>query len=97
MKYAHTSCSLDRIKHSIHACGQSCDISHPIGSTQIPLEHTKTVQEFPDLLPRAGDLNYIPVLRKEGLVSRLDSLIYMKEASDRRESDGSRKRPEKKR
>ena len=27
----------------------SHDSSHPIGSIQIPLEHTNTVQEFPDL------------------------------------------------
>ena len=47
--HIHIDQVLQLIKHSVRACGRLCDISHPIGSTQIPVEHTKTVQESLDL------------------------------------------------
>ena len=51
---------------NVRACGQSCDTSHPIciGSMQIPVEHTKTVQESPSLVPRPH-----PLRGKRGLVN----------------------------
>ena len=50
----------------------SHDTSHPIGSMQIPLEHTKTVQEFPDPSFRALVMKYIQRCGdRRGLGSRL--------------------------
>ena len=58
---------------------KSHDISHPIGSMQIPLENTKTVQELPDPSFRVLVMQYIQHCGKgRGLDSRLISLYHAK-------------------
>ena len=58
---------------------KSYDISHPIGSMQIPLENTKTVQELPDPSFRVLVMQYIQRCGKgRGLDSRLPWLSELR-------------------
>ena len=67
---------------NVRACGQSCDTSHPIGSMQIPVEHTKTVQESPDPSFRVLVMQYIQrCANGRGLDARLWWLVKMNDTT----------------
>ena len=77
--YCHISAyHVDRDRVLLWSITQmSHDISHPIGSMQIPLEHTQTMQEFPDSSFHVLVMQYIQCCRKgRGLGLRLQNRSY---------------------